>query len=417
MRALLVPAVCALLFGWGFLTHRSQVFPYGVVLSLAVATGLSEPDLPPARGAGAQESEPRLEALAVLESLPYIDSLPAERPEDRGVMRHDASRVSPGMNFYNMTRKSRAILMDMTGQIVHEWHYSTEGRGAWHHAELLDDGGILVVAQDASVMRLDRDSNLTWVYEARAHHDLWVGADETIVFLGREAVMFAAIHPLLPVTDDRVITLSADGRLLDEFSLVEVMLASPYAFLFSSIAERTFDKDVTEIDLFHANHVEILDGHLADRSPIYAQGNFLVSMKNINSIAILERDTHEVLWIWGPNNVVLQHHPVMQPDGTILLFDNGTKFSRVLQLDPLSREVTWSYEDGEDFFSFWGGASQRLANGNTLITETARGEAFEVTPDGQVVWRFLNPDVDDKGRRWNIWRLTRHPMSELEFLQ
>jgi hypothetical protein len=31
-----------------------------------------------------------------------------------------------------------------------------------------------------------------------------------------------------------------------------------------------------------------------------------------------------------------------------------------------------------------------LANGNTLITESDNGRAFEVTDDGQVVWEFHN---------------------------
>lgn len=416
-RIIIAMVACVLAFCWGFLAHRNEIFPYSIVRDLAVLTGLGDPDLPEAQGEGVKEFEPRLEALSVLDSLPYIDALPTERPQDRGVVQYDRERASEGLNFYNMTRKSRAILMDMSGQVVHEWHYSTGGRGAWHHAELLSDGGILIVVQDASLMRLDRDSNLVWVHEARAHHDLWVGVDGTIVFLGREAVVFTEVHPTIPVTDDRVIVLNAEGRRLDEFSLVKVMLASPYAFLLSSIAEREFADEVTEIDLLHANHIEVFDGDLADRSPLYAAGNFLVSMKNINAIAILERESHEVLWVWGPNNVVLQHHPVLQTDGSILLFDNGTEFSRVLELDPLSRHVTWSYEDGENFFSFWGGSSQRLPNGNTLITETARGQVFEVTSNGEVVWRFLNPDVDDKNRRWNIWRMTRYPLASLKFLQ
>jgi hypothetical protein len=33
----------------------------------------------------------------------------------------------------------------------------------------------------------------------------------------------------------------------------------------------------------------------------------------------------------------------------------------------------------------------RLANGNTLITEGAPGRIFEVTSGGEVVWEYLNP--------------------------
>ena len=35
--------------------------------------------------------------------------------------------------------------------------------------------------------------------------------------------------------------------------------------------------------------------------------------------------------------------------------------------------------------------SQRLANGNTLITESNGGRILEVTGDGEIVWEFVNP--------------------------
>ena len=47
----------------------------------------------------------------------------------------------------------------------------------------------------------------------------------------------------------------------------------------------------------------------------------------------------------------------------------------------------------------WCGSSARLSNGNTLITESLRGRAFEVTPEGEVVWRWVSPyrAVSDAG--------------------
>ena len=37
------------------------------------------------------------------------------------------------------------------------------------------------------------------------------------------------------------------------------------------------------------------------------------------------------------------------------------------------------------------GTTERLSNGNTMITETNNGRAFEVTPAGEIVWEFFNP--------------------------
>jgi hypothetical protein len=82
----------------------------------------------------------------------------------------------------------------------------------------------------------------------------------------------------------------------------------------------------------------------------------------------------------------------------------------VLELDPATRTVTWRYgeAEGERFFSAKRGASQRLANGNVLITDSESGRAFEVTRAGEIVFEFANPHIfEDK--RAAIYRMTRVP--------
>jgi hypothetical protein len=37
------------------------------------------------------------------------------------------------------------------------------------------------------------------------------------------------------------------------------------------------------------------------------------------------------------------------------------------------------------------GTGQRLPNGNTLITESDNGRAFEVTKDKEIVWEYVSP--------------------------
>ena len=44
-----------------------------------------------------------------------------------------------------------------------------------------------------------------------------------------------------------------------------------------------------------------------------------------------------------------------------------------------------------ELFSLRMGNSQRLPNGNTLITESSFGRFFEVTREGEVVWEYVNP--------------------------
>jgi hypothetical protein len=137
-------------------------------------------------------------------------------------------------------------------------------------------------------------------------------------------------------------------------------------------------------------------------------------MKHLNAVAIVNGETLEIEWLWGPGNLTLQHYSTLLKNGNILLFDNGPKISRVLEVEPRTMKVAWSYEGGEEFFSGFGGANQRLDNGNTLITETEKGRVIEVTSDGEIVWEFLNPEVGPEGRRTNVWCLKRFDDAELE---
>ena len=55
--------------------------------------------------------------------------------------------------------------------------------------------------------------------------------------------------------------------------------------------------------------------------------------------------------------------------------------------------MVWQYlgTEREPFYSATCGSAQRLPNGNTLITESDNGRAFEITPENKIVWEFYNP--------------------------
>ena len=58
----------------------------------------------------------------------------------------------------------------------------------------------------------------------------------------------------------------------------------------------------------------------------------------------------------------------------------------------------------------------KLPNGNVLITESDRGHAIEVTPQGKRVWEYWNPDVtpDPNPSRAAMYRFTRYPTDYLD---
>lgn len=404
-------AIAALSFVWGFRTHRDKTFPYAPLRAVAQRLGM---DLPLEQHR--KEVLSRSDSLRAVASLPYVEATFDPEAERSGVLVHDRERAFEGLNFYNSAYRSAAYLIDMDGKLVHEWSYAL-GRQGWHHAELLPDGKIVVVVKDQALLELDRDSRLLWSRKGRFHHDVGIDTHGDIVASRRRLVSIPEIHPTNKVLCDSIVFVSSrDGAVKDEISILDLVRNSPYAFLLPSIHDRTFKPD-DELDIFHNNHVEVFDGRLAHLSPLFRKGNILISMKSLDAIAIVDGERRKIVWLWGPTNVARQHDPTLLPSGRILLFDNGHDASRVLELDPLTRAITWSYAPGKSFFSEWGGANQRLPNGNTLITASTPGYVYEVTPGGEIVWSYANPEVDEQGKRLNIWRMTRFLPSELPFLR
>ena len=119
-----------------------------------------------------------------------------------------------------------------------------------------------------------------------------------------------------------------------------------------------------------------------------------------------------------------QHHtqwidPGLPGEGNILVFNNGyelienpRRYSSIEEIVPpvdgygylrgpgtpyTPAKPIWTYtaETPTDFYSSLMGCAQRLPNGNTLICASTSGDVFQVTPDGNTVWRYVYPMDDD----------------------
>jgi hypothetical protein len=83
-------------------------------------------------------------------------------------------------------------------------------------------------------------------------------------------------------------------------------------------------------------------------------------------------------------SAVIEIDPPMDDSGNYTRLENG-------RFGP--EEPLWQYL-AKDTISFYGSfvsGAERLENGNTIINEGPKGRFFEVTPDGEIVWEYLNP--------------------------
>ncbi len=348
-----------------------------------------------------------------------------------GVRIFDRERARPGINLFTDAKACATHLMDMEGEIFHSW--SLEPCFRWDNSVLLPDGDLLVTTRERKganaekadaarfLIRLAWNGELRWKRPLRVHHDVELTPDDDILAMTHQFRMIPEVDAETPVRDHTITRLSHDGDVIDEVSLWDILSASPEILRLEAVKRRRFEGHL-EVDLFHSNSVEQMRyPELEGRHPIYARDNVLASIRNQDSFVIFDWKKRKLIWAWGRGEVSNPHDATLLPNGNVLAFDNGLGrgWSRVIELDPIRREIVWEYRAPEptSFYTRSRGANQRLSGGNTLITESDSGRVFEVTADGDVVWEFVNPNLTEDREPGVIVRMRRFEAVEFSDLE
>lgn len=394
-----VPAVLFFLAGCGPGAEEGRVRGQAEVSGERAITPTVETDPTQGKWRTARGAAGGVEIPSNVKALPYLQGYKEARDLPR-VVEHDPGSAYQGLNLYTSGHAAEAVLMDMSGQVLHRWRYPLRRlwKGLrkdpeaakvdyWRRVYLYPNGDLLGIYEGNGLVKLNARSRVLWSLRGNIHHDLEVMADGTIYVLDREGKIIPRINPKEGVLEDFVTVLGPDGKVIRRLSILECFERSPYASLLQGMQRKG--------DIFHTNTLEVLDGRFADRHPAFRKGNLLVSLWGIHVLGIIDPEKKTVVWA-RTGGWRRQHQPTFLEDGRMLLFDNlgaARDRSRVIELDPLTGETLWRYGGAPDvdFFSRTLGTAQRLPNGNTLISESENGRALEVTRDGRTVWEFNNP--------------------------
>jgi hypothetical protein len=338
-------------------------------------------------------------------------------------------RTCDGFTLYTTDAGPQAILIDMRGNLVHEWaapfskvwpnpphvkYPVPDAKIQFMSCHLFPNGDLLAVyaGKDDTpygygLVKLDKDSRVLWSYAGNVHHDVDVTEDGTIYALSQQIIheppRGLEFIPTPCLVDDLVL-LSPQGREVKKISILEVLRDSPFPDLLT-VLDRSARQDPSPKtavpythpnwrngDILHANFVKVLTRELAPKFPQFKPGQVLISLRALDTVAVLDVPSRSLVWrARGPWRQ--QHDPQFLADGRILVFDNFgcPEGSRVLEYDPRTGSIPWacSPDDGISFFTPSRGMSQRLPNGNTLIVGAASGKLLEVTADKEQVWQCL----------------------------
>lgn len=299
------------------------------------------------------------------------------------------------------------------------------------------------------------------IWSARQHHD-WQREDYPAGYYspgikpaldGVNTLILTHVNHSRPnvsnaaLEDDRLIEVSPKGDIVWEW------LASDHIDEFGfSPAARNVIKEAPgtnaargSFDWLHINSATYVGpNHWFDEGDRrFSPNNVIISSRQASFLAIIGRDG-KVVWRLGPDfseskelrairQIIGQHNAHFIPKGlpgagNLLVFDNGgasgygfpnpnapdgsNSFaranSRVLEINPVTLALVWSYA-GPRFYSSNISGAQRLPNGNTLVTEGASGRLFEITKEGQIVWEYIYPQFGTGNSPNAVYRGYRVP--------
>jgi hypothetical protein len=346
-----------------------------------------------------------------------------------GLRGYDPERAFGGFTLFSpLPSTNRTVyLIDMLGNVVHTWNvpyppgqsgYLTERGTLFYNGQIPNDSHVgKAPYMGGAALEMDWNGRILWEVKHTGHnHDG--------IRLRNGNVLLICQKPLPADLVSKV----RGGRAGTEYD--HDQMDAPYLVEMTTKGEIIWEwrswehlDPVTEVITAVQDDRDVWTvGNGVSEMP---DGNLILSFRDISTVIMINRRTGAIYWKLGAPPLAGQHAAHMLANGNVLLFDNGPHrldhsfpFSRVLEIDPATKQIVWKYQEVRvaDFFSPRLSNAQRLPNGNTLINEGWFGRLFEVTRDGSVVWEYVNPYF---GPRQNfvvnaVQRAYRYSAAEIE---
>lgn len=360
-----------------------------------------------------------------------IDQQTRRRTGKVGLTALDGTRACPGYCLYApMYGPGNAYLIDLEGKVAHEWRlphppglygYLLPNGNLFYMGKLQDEtwdqfplwnlfkGGVL--------LEVDPDGKVVWEHrDNQQHHDARRTGSGGAIYLTLERLpeeVARRVKGGVPETGaagmwgDVIVEVDAAGRTIWEW----------HAYQHLDYETNVIADNDPRDEWTHANTIV----------PV-GNDRVMISCRNISLVGIIDKSSGDFVWKLGYDVLAQQHDPSMLDDGHVLVFDNGTHrknvalpFSRVIEVEPETNRIVWEYHDDPlyNFFSPYISGARRLPNGNTLITEGMFGRMFQVTPEREVVWEYVNPHFHAAplGSQINtVFRATHYSAVQVPFL-
>lgn len=387
----------------------------------------------------------------------YTQAAPLVYPT--GVTIYQPSKAYSGFVLFGAP-DGKSHLIDMDGNQVHSWQYvgfptlpldPKLARGQKGHVLIHLDKFI----GDKVVAELDWSGHVVWTWGKHAPGGAALQDQDWVRLSNGDTLLLCTYDHVIPgvsrrsIADQAIYEVAPSGRIVWKWMAGNHLKEFGISAEGMRILRKALAGGFTGMGFLTVNAMQVVGPNKwwdsGDRR--FDPGNIIISSREASFIAIIDKATGHVVWRLGPNyhgasvsprgprfgaalrfleptfsdtvprpvdQLSGQHDAHIIPKGLpgagdLLVFDNEGPSgfptirlshhvgSRVLEIDPVRKEIVWQYTAENSgladwtFYSSFLGSAQRLPNGNTLIDEGMDGRIFQVTPRGEVVWEYINP--------------------------
>lgn len=242
------------------------------------------------------------------------------------------------------------------------------------------------------LVKVARDGSVVWEIELPIHHRITIDSQGTIY-----TPIIMPPHPVvtqyLPdYRDDGYAVVSADGKVLDQRSVTQILLDNDLGHLL-------FGVGALERDGIHLNAVRVAEAH----SKYWKRGDVLMSIRHLSMLMLYRPSTNRVVWYrCGP--WLNQHDPVFVSDHEISVFNNNVVSSfhdRTSRNSPVidgqNQVIVYDFETDSTHVRYaeamrqtglvtvTGGRQRILADGSLIVSFEDRGLTCVYRADDQSI--------------------------------
>ena len=267
---------------------------------------------------------------------------------------------------------------------------STKRNIVFWHPLLFPDGSIAFNTEDRSLIKINKDSKISWSLDGKFHHsqeadsegNIWASSvmDKNSDYLNE---FFEEYR------DDALAKVSPEGKLLEKRSITKILLDNGYRGLLFGIGPM-------EKDPLHLNDIQ----PALTSTEYWQKGDLLVSIRNKSTVFLYRPSTNKILWLQtGP--WLNQHDADFIDNSRIAIFGNNIVRNKnydfidghnevyVFDFKTMESETPYTkFLKDAKVKTMTGGRSEILPNGDVFVEETDFGRMLRGNSTN-TIWQFV----------------------------